>query len=133
MNMKFNPQQLLAYLGQRVHNIKMAQSGHTAKGVYAERQIRLASFPMGLTVAVTLNRPVSQAPAACLLLAATPEAVDDALYIENNHLWLLRRYQEALTEVEIDLLFQQQLVLAALLEPKKRKNSKHKQIPEKFA
>lgn len=120
MNKKLMPEQALECLAAKFTTLNRSQGNKVACGVWSDRQCRLRCFPTGLTVAMSLERPLSQAASACLLLAVIPEACDDALYIEQGQLWLLRRYARELTEAELDLLFKQQLVLAALFAPRKR-------------
>lgn len=82
---------------------------------------------------MTLERPPRLAAEACLLLAATPEACDDSIYIADHRLWLLRRYVPALTESELDLLFKQQQALCALLAANNRREAAPLPIAGRYA
>jgi hypothetical protein len=66
-------------------------------------------------VALTIDRLPEQAAAACLVLAAIPEACDDGLFLDDGRLWLVRRYPPCVTEVEFDLLLKQQQAMVSLL------------------
>lgn len=105
----------LAWIATQVGRPQWSQANSVITGTLGERQLRARCFPSGLTVALTLDRAPQHAAEACLLLAATPEACDDAIYLESDRLWLLRRYPVSLTEVELDLLFKQQQAMASLL------------------
>ncbi|BEV73178.1 hypothetical protein THUN1379_26600 [Paludibacterium sp. THUN1379] len=85
------------------------------QGQLGEQCLRARQFAHGLAVAISVDRPPSQCRAACLLLAATPEACDDALYLAEGKLWLWRRFAPALTLAEFDLLFKQQQIMVQLL------------------
>ncbi|MDA6076077.1 protein EsaB [Edwardsiella anguillarum] len=86
-------------------------------GTLQGRRLKGRYFASGMCVAITIAWPLAQASQACLLLAASPETLDDALYVEQEQFWLLRRYPPLLTEAELDLLPQQQLAMAGLLMP----------------
>lgn len=120
MKKALDPHSALRSLAARLAQSRWSAAGSVATGMLGAHRARARSFDAGLTVALTLDRPVSQAPEACLLLASTPEACDDALYLADDSLWLLRRFPERLTEVEFDLLLKQQLALAALLAARDR-------------
>ncbi|MFM0515431.1 hypothetical protein [Paraburkholderia sp. RL17-373-BIF-A] len=115
MNKVLDPFLVLRWIAERVYEPRWAAEGSPLTGSLDVGAIRARAFTSGTAVAITLQRPVTQASDVCLMLAATPEAYDDALYIVDNRLWLLRRYPVVLTETELDLLFQQQLALVALL------------------
>lgn len=115
MNRSLDPSSILRWLARRIVRPQWAAAATVLTGILGARSLRARSFSGGATVALTLERPPQQASEACLLLAATPDACDDALYLADNQLWLLRRYPTASTETELDLLFKQQQALAALL------------------
>ncbi|MBM2883578.1 hypothetical protein JFK97_04180 [Chromobacterium phragmitis] len=120
MNRTLDPAAALHWLASRLDRPQWSLADTVVSGQLGERAARARRFDTGLTVALTLDRPPRQAAGACLLLAATPEARDDALYLSGDRLWLLRRYPVALTEVELDLLFKQQQAMAALLAARER-------------
>lgn len=111
-----SPSDALDYLSKRIEHPILSVGGTVLNGALQRRRMRSRTFPTGLTVALALTRPLRQANDACLMLAATPEACDDALYVADSRLWLLRRYPPALQPVEFDLLLKQQQTLAALLD-----------------
>ncbi|WP_175007343.1 protein EsaB [Burkholderia lata] len=115
MNTALDHSFILRWLAERIVCPQFAVVATVLTGTLGVRHMRARRFPDGVTVALTLERGPQQAAEACLLLAATPEARDDALYLADNQLWLLRRYPTALAETELDLLFKQQQALAALL------------------
>lgn len=118
MNRTLDPTLALHWLAGRLERPQWSQAHAVVTGHLGDRLLRARRFGTGLTVALSLERPPQQAAQACLLLAATPEACDDALYQADGRLWLLRRYPVALTEVELDLLLKQQQSMAALLAPR---------------
>lgn len=115
MNPKLDPPEVLRSLGQRVIEPQWSANATLLLGRLGAARCRARVFPHGLTVALQLARPLHKAPEACLLLAATPAACDDAVYVAEGGLWLLRRYLPRLTEVEFDLLLKQQQALSSLL------------------
>lgn len=133
MNKAPDPSFVLRWLAGRIVRPQWSAAATVLTGILSTRSLRARSFPNGTTVALTLERPPQQAAEACLLLAATPEACDDALYIADNHLWLLRRYAPALTETELDLLFKQQQALGALLVTKNRSEAAPLPIAGRYA
>ncbi|QAU24836.1 protein EsaB [Dyella sp. M7H15-1] len=112
---RLDPSGAFNWLAQRIEQPVCSNSGRVLSGQLGQRLIRARYFVTGLTVALTLDRPLAQAAEACLLLATTPEACDDSVYSADNRLWLLRRYPERLLASELDLLIKQQQTLAALL------------------
>lgn len=117
MNRNLTPQLTLQRLATIIKQAVWSQGNRALTGTLKGRYVKGRVFASGTCISMTLAWPLQQASRACLLLAATTEARDDALYIEQEQLWLLRRYPVALTEVELDLLLQQQLTLAELLVP----------------
>ncbi|MBC8642809.1 protein EsaB [Caballeronia sp. EK] len=115
MDKMIDPLRVLNWLAARIVAPHWAIASTVLVGELGARAIRARSFVNGVTIAMTLDRPPDRAAEACLLLAATPEVSDDSLYLAESQLWLLRRYPVSLTETELDLLFKQQLALAALL------------------
>ncbi|MGQ5524529.1 hypothetical protein ACUHMQ_14890 [Chitinimonas sp. PSY-7] len=115
MKRELDPNRSFAWLARRLAIPVPEQRSAPLLGQLGGRQLRARAFPTGLTIALALDRPVRQASAACLMLAATPEACDDSLYVNDDQLWLLRRYPVVLLDVELDLLLKQQQALAALL------------------
>lgn len=103
-------------LSARVEHPIFSVGGAVLNGALSQRRLRARCFGNGLTVALALTRQPRHAPALCLALAAQPEACDDALYLADSRLWLLRRYPLALQPVEFDLLLKQQQALAGLLD-----------------
>lgn len=117
MKRYLNSQQALQRLATLMANSVWSHSNRTITGTLQGRSLKGRDFPTGPCIAMTVDMTVAQLSHACLLLAATAEACDDALYIERDQLWLLRRYPVLMTEVELDLLLQQQHVMASLLVP----------------
>ncbi|PHV11491.1 protein EsaB [Chitinimonas sp. BJB300] len=115
MKHELDPYRSLAWLARRLAIPLPELRSAPLHGQLGERQLRARAFPSGLTVALVIDKPLQQASAVCLLLAATPEAADDTLYINEGRLWLLRRYPALLLDIELDLLLKQQQALAALL------------------
>ncbi|WP_150777803.1 protein EsaB [Pandoraea sputorum] len=117
MNRHLDPTAALHWLAGRLERPHWSLAQAVVVGALRERDVRARRFGAGLTVALSLDWPVAQAAQACLLLASSPQSCDDALYLAEKRLWLLRRYPTSLTEVELDLLFKQQQSVAALLVP----------------
>ncbi|ACY83710.1 hypothetical protein ETAE_0865 [Edwardsiella piscicida] len=117
MNRKLNPRQALQQLAMYLNQADWSQGQQSLTGTLQDRRLKGRYFASGMCVAITIAWPLAQASQACLLLAASPETLDDALYVEQEQFWLLRRYPPALTEAELDLLLQQQLAMAGLLAP----------------
>ena len=120
MNKALDSSSVLRWLAERVARPQWSVAATVLTGMLGSRALRARGFACGATVAMSLERPPREAAEACLLLAATPDACDDAIYLASGQLWLLRRYIPALTEAELDLLFKQQQALAALLVPQAR-------------
>lgn len=127
MNNILNPNQALHLLAVRLEHTRWTQADKAVTGLMQDRLLRLNSFASGLTVAMAIGNAPPRISQTCLLLAATEEACDDALYLEQGLLWLLRRYPAELTEVELDLLFKQQWTLAILLTA--REQTAHSLLP----
>ncbi|MBJ7262949.1 MAG: hypothetical protein JHC61_04070 [Burkholderiaceae bacterium] len=115
MSKALDPSLVLHWLAGRIAGPQWTVAATVLTGMLGSSPLRARRFSSGVTVAMMLERPPRLAPEACLLLAATPEARDDSIYMTDKHLWLLRRYVPALTESELDLLFKQQQALCALL------------------
>lgn len=115
MNKTLDPDAALRWLARLLTQPQWSQAQAVVTGALGGRRVRARRFDSGLAVAVSLAWPVPRAAQVCLLLAALPEACDDAIYLAEAQLWLLRRYPAALTEVELDLLLKQQQSVAALL------------------
>lgn len=120
MNKTLDPTAAVHWLAARLAQPQWSQAQAVVAGTLGERRVRARRFGSGLAIAVSLDWPVKQAAHVCLLLAALPEACDDAIYLADAQLWLLRRYPAALTEVELDLLLKQQQSVAALLAVRER-------------
>lgn len=120
MNKTLDPTAALSWLARLLEQPQWSQAQAVVAGNLGERRVRARRFGSGLAVALSLAWPVRQAAHACLLLAALPEACDDALYLAEGQLWLLRRYPAVLTAVELDLLLKQQQSVAALLAERER-------------
>ncbi|WP_232351060.1 protein EsaB [Edwardsiella ictaluri] len=117
MNRKLNPRQALQQLAMYLNHTDWSVGQQSLTGTLQDRHLKGRYFASGICVAITIAWPLAQASQACLLLAASPETLDDALYVEQQQFWLLRRYPPVLTEAEFDLLLQQQLAMAGLLTP----------------
>ncbi|MBV8047524.1 MAG: hypothetical protein JO171_10235 [Paludibacterium sp.] len=115
MNRFLDPATALQDLAARLTAPHWTLAGIALCGRLGGCQCRARRFDGGLTVALTIERPPERAAEICLVLAATSEACDDGLYLDDGRLWLLRRFLPRLTEVEFDLLLKQQLTLASLL------------------
>lgn len=115
MTHQLDPITALDWLAGRIGAPWPGAACATLTGLLGERRLRARRFPDCLTIALCLDRPLTAAPQACLVLAATPEACDDGLYLADHRLWLLRRYPVPLLPCELDLLLKQQQALAALL------------------
>ncbi|AKK24879.1 hypothetical protein [Pandoraea oxalativorans] len=120
MSKHLDPSAALHWLAHRLERPHWSVARTVLTGVLGTRDVRARRFATGLTVALSLDWPVPQAAQACLLLASLAEVCDDALYVAESRLWLLRRYPTSLTEVELDLLVKQQQSMAALLVPRER-------------
>lgn len=118
MSKHLDPSAALNWLANRLERPHWSLARAVVTGVLGARTVRARRFSTGLTVALSLDWPVPRAAQACLLLASLPQACDDALYMADARLWLLRRYPTSLTESELDLLFKQQQSMAALLMPR---------------
>ncbi|MFM0515148.1 hypothetical protein [Paraburkholderia sp. RL17-373-BIF-A] len=81
MNKVLDPFLVLRWIAERVHEPRWAAEGSLLIGSLDVGAIRARAFTSGTAVAITLQRPVSNVSDVCLMLAATPEACDDALYI----------------------------------------------------
>lgn len=103
------------WLAERLQTPDWQARSLSLQGQLGEQCLRARQFSHGMAVAISVDRPPSQCRAACLLLAATPEACDDALYLADGKLWLWRRFASALTLAEFELLFKQQQIMAHLL------------------
>ena len=115
MNRNLDSTQALRWLEPLLRKSRWQHAGTVLAGTFGEWQTEARCHANGLTIALQLDRPAQQALGAAQVLAATPEARDDGIYLADGQLWLVRRYPEPLTEVELDLLFKQQRALAALL------------------
>ncbi|WP_279451988.1 protein EsaB [Aeromonas dhakensis] len=133
MNRDLTPPQALQRLAKMIAHPVWSQGNRTLTGTLQGRRLKGRDFATGPCIAMTLTWPPEQARQACLLLAATPEACDDALYLEQGELWLLRRYPAILTEVELELLLKQQLAMAALLVPAARTSPPPRPFIGRFA
>ncbi|EAA3660122.1 protein EsaB [Salmonella enterica subsp. enterica] len=120
MNRDLNPTQALQWLARMIEHPVWSKCNRSLTGTLHGRPLKGRDFATGLCIAIKLSWPVRQINQACLLLAATPEAGDDAIYMEQGDLWLMRRYPATLTEVELELLLKQQLAMVALLVPPDR-------------
>ncbi|TDR76580.1 protein EsaB [Paludibacterium purpuratum] len=120
MNRYLDPAGALQFVAGRVTELCWPVAGVVLSGRLGTGQCRARSFAYGPTVALTVERAPARAAEACLVLAATPAASDDGLYLDDGRLWLLRRYPPRLTESEFDLLLKQQQTLAILLAERRR-------------
>lgn len=103
MNRKLNPRQALQQLAMYLNHTDWSVGQQSLTGTLQDRHLKGRYFASGICVAITIAWPLAQASRACLLLAASPETLDDALYVEQQQFWLLRRYPPVLTEAEFDL------------------------------
>lgn len=106
---------VLRWLYSRVSEPSWRVASTVLTGKMGGRALLARRFQDVVTIALTLERQLATADKACLLLAATPEALDDALYVADGFVWLLRRYPPVLTETELELLIKQQQSVASLL------------------
>lgn len=133
MKRTLDPRAALLWLGDRLRAPAYSAGGAVLTGALGTRALRARRFDCGLAVGMALTRPLRRAADACLLLAATAEACDDALYVADGQLWLLRHYPPALREVELDLLIKQQQTLAALLDADPRGMAPSAPAPATYA
>jgi hypothetical protein len=130
---QLDPAVAFEWLAQRIAQPVRSNSGRTLSGQFGRQPLRARCFASGLTVAMMLDRPLRQAGEACLLLATTPEACDDAIYTADGRLWLLRRYPERLLAAELEALIKQQQTLAALLAVQPTESTSFPSMPVKYA
>ncbi|MBT2869673.1 hypothetical protein JQK19_20800 [Chromobacterium violaceum] len=133
MSKAFDLAQTLRWLSLRLASPQWSQGGLVLEGALGERLVRAMRFDDGPTLALRLEASEGDARRICLLLAATEEALDDAVYLAGGRLWLLRRYPPCLTETELELLIKQQQALAQLLERKPENQAAPRSLPGSYA
>lgn len=133
MEKNLEPHKALQHLSTQLDKPVWSSGNHAVTGILHKRQLKARTFPSGVCVAIQVDWPLAQVASACLLLASNPDVCDDSLYVEQQQVWLLRRYPLELNEVEFDLVFQQQLMMAELLKPRGTATVRHHTFTGRYA
>lgn len=116
MNNILSAEQIIQYFDKLLTS--SAVSGvkrKTISGTLLNQDLKVGIFPAGVCVSITTAWPVACIAKLCLLLAATPEICDDAVYVEMDKVWLLRRYPENISQSDLELILKQQIAIASIL------------------